>query len=193
MQLGDIHIGLKWLIKTLPSLFWVLPGWQKLRGILKTWLDPEFYPQILGYLQHSWEKCHKLMSLMAKLLFSNCMCKLKKTFWRDDDKPERGQALFSSVNGNILFSFKEDTESYAVTFGIYMPLTNFSWKNPPWHNSNHIMPRHAADDAPDMPYMVPKWSICDLSVSYLISWKRLLFENTARDGSFQHCTWLYQA
>ena len=32
-----------------------------------------------------------------------------------------------------------------------------------------------------------------LSVSYLISSKRLLFKNIAHDGSFQHCTWLYLA
>ena len=36
-----------------------------------------------------------------------------------------------------------------------------------------------------------KWSTCDLSVSYLISSKHLLFENITHDGSLKHCTWLY--
>ena len=49
-------------------------------------------------------------------------------------------------------------------------------------------PRHAPDDAPDMPQMMPQTY---LSVSYLISSKRLLFKNIAHNGSFQHCTWLY--
>ena len=39
--------------------------------------------------------------------------------------------------------------------------------------------------------VVPKCSTNDLSVSYVISSKRLLFENIAHDGSFQHCIWLY--
>ena len=34
----------------------------------------------------------------------------------------------------------------------------------------------------------PSGSTCDLSVSYWISSKRLLFENL---GPFRHCTWLY--
>ena len=33
----------------------------------------------------------------------------------------------------------------------------------------------------------------DLSVSYLISLKHLLFENIAHDKSFRHCTWLHIA
>ena len=46
--------------------------------------------------------------------------------------------------------------------------------------------------------VVSEWSpsgsqVVYLSVSYLISSKRLLFENIAQDGSFQHCTWLYLA
>ena len=39
--------------------------------------------------------------------------------------------------------------------------------------------------------VVPKWSTSDLSVSYLISSKRLLFRNISHNGSFQHCTRLY--
>ena len=55
-------------------------------------------------------------------------------------------------------------------------------------------PRHAVRwcprYAPDMPQFMPQTY---LSVSYLISSKRLLFENIAHDGSFWHCTWLYLA
>ena len=36
------------------------------------------------------------------------------------------------------------------------------------------------------PVVVPTWSTSDLSVSYLISPKLLLFENIANDGSFQY-------
>ena len=35
--------------------------------------------------------------------------------------------------------------------------------------------------------------LSDFSVSYLISSKLLLFENIARAGSLQHCTWMYLA
>ena len=58
-------------------------------------------------------------------------------------------------------------------------------------------PRHAPDDIfihCGFPQDFPKWSPSShLSVSYLISSKRLLFKNIAHDGSFQHCTWLYLA
>ena len=60
---------------------------------------------------------------------------------------------------------------------------------------------HAPDDAPGMPRIMPhtcpSWcprhTSMRSSVSYLISLKRLLFENIAHGGSFQHCTWLYPA
>ena len=45
--------------------------------------------------------------------------------------------------------------------------------------------------SPSGPHVFPKWSTCDLSVSYLISLKHLLFENIAHDGP--GCTWLYLA
>ena len=47
--------------------------------------------------------------------------------------------------------------------------------------------------SPSGTHVVSKWSSSDLSVSYLISSKRLFFENIANDGSFRHCTRLYQA
>ena len=34
------------------------------------------------------------------------------------------------------------------------------------------------------------YTFCDLSESYWISLRRLLFKNIAHGGSFQHCTWL---
>ena len=45
--------------------------------------------------------------------------------------------------------------------------------------------------SPSGPHVFPKWPTCDLSVSYLISLKHLLFENIAHDGP--GCTWLYPA
>ena len=50
--------------------------------------------------------------------------------------------------------------------------------------NKHIFSKKSA------PHVVPKWSTCDLSASYLISSKRLLFKNIAHEGSFHHCTWL---
>ena len=56
---------------------------------------------------------------------------------------------------------------------------------------------HTPDDAPDMPQMMPQlMPQTYLSVSYLISSKRLLLKNIAHDGSFSivpGCTWLYLA
>ena len=57
-----------------------------------------------------------------------------------------------------------------------------------------ICPRWCPIHAPDIPQMMPQlMPQTYLSVSYLISSKRLLFKNIAHDGSFQHCTWLYPA
>ena len=51
--------------------------------------------------------------------------------------------------------------------------------------------------SPSGPHVFPKWPTCDLSVSYLISLKHLLFENIVLMGFsalyVPGCTWLYLA